>query len=52
MNNAFKGIIGGMNKEQAENGKTEVYLPPLKVVVPGLAGPGITKPSRGNGKSY
>lgn len=52
MNNAFKGIIGGMNKEQSENGKTEVYIPPLKVVVPGLAGPGITKPTKGYGKSY
>jgi len=52
MNNAFKGIIDGMNKEQAENGKTEVYIPPLKVVVPGLAGPGITKPTKGYGKSF
>lgn len=52
MNNAFKGIVDGMNKEQAENGKTEVYIPPIKVVVPGLAGPGITKITKGFGKSY
>jgi len=40
-------------KEQAENGKTEVYIPPLTVVVPPFgAGPGITKPSKGVGKSY
>lgn len=52
MNDAFKGIIEGMNKEQAENGKTEVYIPALKVVVPGLAGPGFTKPTKGHGKSY
>jgi hypothetical protein len=52
MNNAFKNIISGMNKEQTENGKTEVYIPPLKVVVPGLAGPGLTKPTKGYGKSF
>jgi hypothetical protein len=53
MNNAFKGIIKGMNQEQAENGKTEIYIPPLTVVVPPFgAGPGITKPSKGHGKSF
>lgn len=52
MNNAFKNIINGMNKEQTENGKTEVYIPPLKVVVPGLAGPGTTYPTKGYGKSF
>jgi hypothetical protein len=53
MNNAFKGIIDGMNKEQAENGKTEVFIPPLTVVVPPFgAGPGVTKFSKGFGKSF
>ena len=53
MNSAFEGIIKGMNQEQAENGKTEVFIPPLTVVVPPFgAGPGITKPSKGYGKSY
>jgi hypothetical protein len=52
MNDAFQSIIKGMNQEQTENGKTEVFIPPLTVVVPGLAGPGITKPSKGFGKSF
>ena len=53
MNNAFKGIIDGMNKEQAENGKTEVFIPPLTVVVPPFGvGPGVTKFSKGFGKSF
>jgi hypothetical protein len=52
MNNAFKNIISGMNKEQTENGKTEIFIPPLKVIVPGLAGPGTTKPTKGYGKSF
>ena len=51
MNQAFEGIIKGMNQEQAENGKTEVFIPPLTVVVTPL-GAGITKPSKGYGKSY
>ena len=51
MNQAFEGIIKGMNQEQAENGKTEVFIPPLKVVVTPL-GAGITKPTKGYGKSY
>lgn len=50
MNSAFDGIIKGMNLEQAQNGKTEIYIPPLTVVTP--LGPGVTKPSKGYGKSY
>lgn len=53
MNLAFKSMIDGMNKEQAENGKTEISIPPLQVFVPPLgAGPGFTKPTKGYGKSY
>jgi len=53
MNMGMMAMIKGQNKEQAENGKTEVYIPPLTVVVPPFgAGPGITKPSKGVGKSY
>ena len=51
MNQAFEGIIKGMNQEQAENGKTEIFIPPLTVVVTPI-GAGITKPSKGYGKSY
>jgi hypothetical protein len=49
MNASFKGMITGMNKEQAENGKTEIFIPPLTVVA---LGAGITKPAKGYGKSY
>jgi hypothetical protein len=53
MNIAMKSMIDGMNKEQAENGKTEIAIPPLQVFVPPLgAGPGFTKPVKGYGKSY
>jgi hypothetical protein len=53
MNQTFEGMIKGMNKEQSENGKTEIFIPPLKVVVPPFgAGPGVTKFSKGHGKSY
>ena len=53
MNVAMSSMIKGQNKEQAENGKTEVYIPPLTVFVPPLgAGPGITKPVKSYGKSY
>ena len=49
----MKSMIDGMNKEQAENGKTEIAIPPLQVFVPPLgAGPGFTKPVKGYGKSY
>ena len=50
---AMMSLIKGQNAEQAENGKTEVYIPPLTVIVPPFgAGPGITKPTKGYGKSY
>jgi hypothetical protein len=53
MNMAMMSLIKGQNAEQAENGKTEVYIPPLTVIVPPFgAGPGITKPTKGYGKSY
>lgn len=53
MNMSIMAAIKGQNKEQAENGKTEIYIPPLTVVVPPFgAGPGITKPTKGFGKSY
>ena len=52
MNRSFKNILYGMNKEQFDNGKTEIYIPPLKVIVPGLAGPGTTTPPKGYGKSF
>lgn len=53
MNLFTKAKIKGQNKEQAQNGKTEVYIPPLKVFVPPLgAGPGTTKPVKTYGKSY
>jgi hypothetical protein len=53
MNLAMSSMIKGQNKEQAENGKTEVYIPPLTVFVPPFgAGPGITKPVKSFGKSY
>jgi hypothetical protein len=53
MNLAMSSMIKGQNQEQAENGKTEVYIPPLTVFVPPFgAGPGITKPVKSFGKSY
>jgi len=53
MNMAFMAMIKGQNKEQAENGKTEIFIPPLTVVVPPFGvGPGITKVAKGYGKSY
>jgi hypothetical protein len=49
MNNAFFNMIKGMNQEQAENGKTEIWVPSLNVAsVP----PGKTFPVRAYGKSY
>jgi hypothetical protein len=49
MNNAFLNMIKGMNQEQAENGKTEIWVPSLNVAsVP----PGKTFPVRAYGKSY
>lgn len=49
MNNALFNMIKGMNKEQSENGKTEIWIPSLNVAsVP----PGKTFPVRAYGKSY
>jgi hypothetical protein len=47
MNVALSSLIKGQNKEMAENGKTQVFIPPL-VVTPA----GLTLPTVGNGKSY
>ncbi len=44
MNTAIMGMIKGQNSEIAENGKVDVYIPPLSVT------PGGTLPSRGSGK--
>lgn len=41
--------IKGVYKEQVENGKTEIFIPPLAVVA---FGGGTTSPGRGTGKSY
>jgi uncharacterized membrane protein len=49
MNQMMEGLLRGMNKEQAENGKTEIFIPPLTVV---SVGAGITKAAKGYGKSY
>ena len=47
MNIAISSIIQGQNKEQAENGKTEIFIPPLTITPAGL-----TLPTKGYGKSY
>jgi len=47
MNIAISSIIQGQNKEMAENGKTEVFIPPLTITPAGL-----TLPAKGVGKSY
>ncbi len=47
MNIAMSSMIQGQNKETAENGKTEVFIPPLTITPAG-----ITLPSKGFGKSY
>ena len=47
MNQAIASIVKGMNKEVAENGKTEVFIPPLTITPAG-----VTLPSKGSGKSY
>jgi hypothetical protein len=49
MNNAFFNMIKGMNQEQAENGKTEIWVPSLNVA---SVIPGKTFPVRAYGKSY
>lgn len=47
MNIAMTSMIQGMNKDMLENGKTEVFIPPLTITPAG-----ITLPSKGVGKSY
>jgi hypothetical protein len=47
MNIAMGSMIKGMNRESAENGKTQIFIPPLTVTPAG-----ITLPTIGNGKSY
>jgi len=47
MNLSMLSMIKGMNQEQAENGKTEVFIPPL-TITPAF----VTLPSKGYGKSY
>jgi hypothetical protein len=46
-NQAILSTIKGISKESAENGKTEVFIPPLTITPAG-----ITLPSKGYGKSY
>jgi hypothetical protein len=46
-NIALFSTIKGITKENAENGKTEVFIPPLTITPAG-----ITLPSKGYGKSY
>lgn len=50
INQAFFNMIKGQNDEQAENGKTEIFIPPLTVIT--AVGPGYTKPVKASGKSY
>lgn len=50
INQAFFNMIKGQNAEQAENGKTEIFIPPLTVIT--AVGPGYTKPVKASGKSY
>ena len=45
MNVAIKGLIEGQNNEMAENGKVEVFIPPL-TITPAF----VTLPSKGSGK--
>jgi len=46
MNQALMGLAKGMNQEMAENGKVEIFIPPLT-----MTPAGITTPSRGSGKA-
>lgn len=50
INQAFFNMIKGQNAEQAENGKSEIFIPPLTVIT--ASGPGYTKPVKASGKSY
>lgn len=52
MNLAMKSVSQGSMDEMFENGKVETYIPSLKVVVPGLAGPGSSSPGKAVGKFY
>jgi len=53
MNLFTKSKIKGQSKENKQNGRTEILIPPLKVIVPPFgAGPGTTQPTKGWGKSY
>ena len=47
MNIGMFGMIKGMNQEQSENGKTDVFIPPLTITPAG-----VTVPARGWGKSF
>ena len=42
-----KSGIGGMLDEMQENGKVEIYIPPLAI-----SPAGVTLPAKGVGKSY
>ena len=46
MNMSMMSLIKGMNQEQAENGKAEIFIPPLTITPAG-----ITLPSKGYGKA-
>jgi hypothetical protein len=46
MNQAFMGMVKGMNQENAQNGKVPVFIPSLTVTPAG-----ITVPSQGTGKA-
>jgi vacuolar-type H+-ATPase subunit H len=47
MNMALMGLAKGMNQETFENGKVEVFIPPLTITPAG-----ITTPSKGGGKFF
>ena len=47
MNIAMSSMIKGQNKEMAENGKTQIFIPPLTITPAG-----VTLPTTANGKSY
>jgi hypothetical protein len=49
MNLALLNLIKGQNLEQIENGKTEIWIPPLAVAA---FGAGSTSPTKAYGKSY
>jgi hypothetical protein len=46
-NQAILSTVKGISKEIAENGKAEIFIPPLTITPAG-----ITLPSKGYGKSY